>query len=140
MIAYFDTSALVSLLFEGPGTPCVRRLWDAACARVSSRLLYVEASAALTQARRTGRLTGEQWRGAIELLDGVWDRLDVVNVGEALVQEAAELARHCDLRGYAAVHCASARRFVGDDIVVISGDQRLLEACRQLGMATADPS
>lgn len=139
MIAYFDTSAVVPLLLGGSGTPCVRRLWAAASARVSSRLLYVEASAVLTQARRTGRLTDEQWRGAIELLDGIWEHLDVVNVGEALVREAAELARHCDLGGYAAVHCASAGRFAGDDVVVISGDQRLLAACRQLGMATADP-
>ncbi|GLY63407.1 type II toxin-antitoxin system VapC family toxin [Amycolatopsis taiwanensis] len=138
MIAYFDTSALLPLLLQEPGTPGVRRLWGAASARVSSRLLYVEASAVLTQARHAGRLTDEQWRDAVELLDGVWDHLDVVNVGEALVNEAAQLARHRGLRGYAAVHCASARRFVGDDVVVVSGDQQLLATCRQLGMATAN--
>jgi uncharacterized protein len=137
MIAYFDTSGLLPLVLQEPGTATVRRLWEAASVRVSSRLLTVEAAAVLAEAYHAGRLTEEQWLAATRLLDEVCAHLDVVNLGEELVRDAAEFARRCGLPGYAAVHCASARRFAGDDIVVVSGDRRLLAVCGQLGMATA---
>lgn len=139
MIAYFDTSALLPLLLQEPGTAGARRLWNAADVRVSSRLLYVEASAALARARRAGRLSDFQWRAVTDLLDDLWEHLDVINVVESLVYQAAGLTRHCGLRGYDAVHCASAHQFAGDDVVVVSSDRQLLAACRSLGMATADP-
>jgi hypothetical protein len=41
------------------------------------------------------------------------------------------------LRGYDAVHCAAAEQ-VEEDLVVAAGDQRLLAACAQLGISTAD--
>jgi predicted nucleic acid-binding protein len=135
VIAYFDASALVPLLIREPGTSRARRLWNAADARVSSRLGYAEAAAAL--ARRADRLTEAQWHDAVELLDRVWDGLDVVNVVESLVREAAGLARQWGLRAHDAVHCASARQFAGEDVVVVSGGRDLLIACRELGMATA---
>jgi uncharacterized protein len=137
MIAYFDTSALVPLLIEEPGTVTARRLWNAAYARVSNRLLYVEVSAVLAQAHRVDRLTEAQFRDAVELLDDLWERLDVVNVVETLVYEAAGLAQRCGLRGSDAMHCASARRFASDDVVVVSANHDLIQACQWLGMATA---
>jgi predicted nucleic acid-binding protein len=139
MIAYFDTSAILALMLREPGTAGARRLWKAAVVRVTSRLAYVEASAALGRARRTGRLTESQWEAAAAFLDRLWAHLDVVNVVDEVVREAAVLAWRCNLRGYDAVHCASARRFAGDEVVVVSADRHLLAACRELGMATADP-
>ncbi|HET6500422.1 MAG TPA: type II toxin-antitoxin system VapC family toxin [Amycolatopsis sp.] len=138
MIAYFDASALVPLLIREPGTSRAQRLWNAADARVSSRLGYVEAAAAL--ARRADRLAGapaHQRQDAMELLDRVWDGLDVVNVVEALVREAAGIARQWGLGAHDAMHCASARHFAGEEVVVVSGSRDLLVACRGLGMATA---
>lgn len=139
MIAYFDTSAILPLMLREPGTTGARRLWNAAAVHVTSRLAYVEASAALGRAWRSGRLTGPQWEDARRFLDALWARLDVVNVVDDVVREAAGLAWRCNLRGYDAVHCASARRFAGDEVVVVSAGQQLLTACRELGMATADP-
>ncbi|MGH3939622.1 MAG: hypothetical protein ACRDTG_13525 [Pseudonocardiaceae bacterium] len=54
------------------------------------------------------------------------------------LRRAAHLAHHCALRGYDAVHCASAEQLDDDDLVVAAGDQKLLNACSSLGMATAD--
>lgn len=42
------------------------------------------------------------------------------------------------MRGYDAVHCASAEQLADADLVVVAGDQKLLDACRSLGMAIAD--
>jgi hypothetical protein len=39
------------------GTPVARELWESADDVVSTRLLFVEAAAALARARRTGRMT-----------------------------------------------------------------------------------
>ena len=138
MIGYFDTSAFVPLLVVEPSTPLCRRFWDDADAVVSSRLLYVEAAAALAQAVRIGRIADEEGRSAVTLLDELWDEFEVVEVDELLVGQAAALARCYALRGYDAVHCASAQQLDDDDVVVAAGDRRLLTAWATLGMSTLD--
>jgi uncharacterized protein len=42
VIAYFDTSSIVPLLIEEPGSETAGRLWDEADRLVSIRLVYVE--------------------------------------------------------------------------------------------------
>jgi len=138
VIGYLDTSAFVPLLVVEPSTPLCRRFWDDADAVVSSRLLYVEAAAALAQAVRIGRLTEEERRSAGTLLDELWDEFEVVEVDELLVREAADLAQCYALRGYDAVHCASAQQLDDDDVVVAAGDRRLLTAWTALSMSTLD--
>jgi hypothetical protein len=41
------------------------------------------------------------------------------------------------LRGYDAVHCASAERIDAADLVVANGDKDVLTACAELALATA---
>lgn len=59
MIGYLDTSAFVPLLIDEPTSAACRRFWDDADEVVSSRPRYVETAAALAQARRLGRRSGE---------------------------------------------------------------------------------
>ena len=47
MIGYLDTSALVPLLIGEATSPACREFWNTADAVTSTRLLYVEAVAAL---------------------------------------------------------------------------------------------
>lgn len=138
MIGYLDTSVLVPLLVAEPTTRACQRLWDDADAAVSSRLAYVEMAAALAQARRMDRLTGEELEEALVLLDRLWSEIDIAEVDEIVVRRAAVLARRFALRGYDAVHCASAEQLNDGDVVAASGDQRLLHAWAELGMATFD--
>lgn len=138
MIGYFDTSAFVPLLIVEPSSTFCRRIWDDADAVVTTRLLYVETAAALAQGRRMGRLRGDAYRAARLLLDRLWREFDVVEADEDAMRRAAELAPKFGLRGYDAVHCASAEQIAEDDLVVASGDRKLLQACAGLGMATAD--
>lgn len=42
------------------------------------------------------------------------------------------------MRGYDAVHCASAEQLDDDEVVAAAADQRLLTAWLELGMATYD--
>ncbi|HYU84043.1 MAG TPA: type II toxin-antitoxin system VapC family toxin [Kribbellaceae bacterium] len=138
MICYFDTSAFVPLLGREPSTPVCKRLWVDADSVVTSRLLYVEAAAALAQARRIERLDEPAHRRGLAALDRLWQEFDVIEADRSLVNRAAELAHLGALRGYDAVHCASAEFVPDADLVVASGDRKLLAACRSLGLATAD--
>ncbi len=56
MIAYFDTSALLPLLVEEPGSVRAGEVWDGAERMVTARVAYPEGRAALARARRLGRL------------------------------------------------------------------------------------
>jgi predicted nucleic acid-binding protein len=138
LICYFDTSAFVPLLVAEPATEFCRQLWDDADDVVTTRLLYVESAAALAQALRLDRLAKKEHAAALRILDELWREFSIVEVDGGLAERAAELAHACALRGYDAVHCASAEQLADDDLVVASGDKRLLSACSTLGMATAD--
>jgi uncharacterized protein len=135
VIVYFDTSAFVPLLVTEPGTPVARELWDSADDVVTTRLLYVEAAAALSRARRMGRITDKNHRAAVDGLEDLWRDFRVVEVDETVTRRGAELADRHGLRGYDAVHCACAERIDAPDLVVASGDKDLLAACTDLALA-----
>ncbi|SUA76357.1 Probable ribonuclease VapC46 [Nocardia otitidiscaviarum] len=138
MIGYLDTSAFVPLLVEEPSSRACRRFWDDADAVVSSRMLYVETAAALAQAHRMARLDDAGYASSRRLLDQLWPQIEVSEVDEPLILRAAELTDSLALRGYDAVHCASAEQLEDTDLVAASGDKRLLETWRALGVATFD--
>jgi len=138
VIGYFDTSAFVPLLVAEPGSAFCRQLWDSSDEVVTSRLLYVETAAALAQALRLGRIVQRDHRAALRLLDQMWAEFDVVEADSVVVSRAAELACSEALRGYDAVHCASAEQIDDDDLVLASGDRALLTACARLGISTAN--
>ncbi len=138
MIGYLHASALVPLLVAEPSSAACRRFWDAADVVVTSRLGYVETAAALAQARRLKRISIRTHQASLRALDALWAEIAVVEVDDRLVRDAAELARLHDLRGYDAVHCASARQLTTDDLVAAAGDRQLLQAWLALGVGTYD--
>ncbi|MFP4148191.1 MAG: type II toxin-antitoxin system VapC family toxin [Nitriliruptoraceae bacterium] len=140
MIAYFDTSALIPLLVDEPGSERACRLWDVADNVVAVRLIYAEARAALAQATRLGRLAATDLATTVDALDGLYANLDLLEIDERLVRRAGELAQHHALRGYDAVHLAAAERLRDDATVMVAGDRDLCTAARTLGMAVADTS
>lgn len=138
MIGYLDTSAFLPLLVTEPGSESCRRFWDDADTVVTSRLLYVETAAALAQAQRMGRLTDEGLDSSLHLLADLWPDFDVVEVDQTIVERAAVLACQLALRGYDAVHCASAEQLDDGELVAAACDRRLLDAWSELGIDTFD--
>jgi predicted nucleic acid-binding protein len=138
VIAYLDTSALVPLLVDELTSGACRRLWDDADDVVSSRLAYIEAAAALSQARRLGRLSARGYRAALTGLAGLWSQMQIVAVDQPLVERSARIADRFALRGYDAVHCASAELISGETVVAAGGDRQLLAAWQALGLSTYD--
>jgi uncharacterized protein len=137
VIAYFDTSALVPLLIEEPGSARAERVWDAAEHVASIRLVYAEARAALAQAARMGRLGARDLTVAIDALEGLYGQLDLLEIDDVLVRRAGDLAQHHALRGYDAVHLAAAERFRADTTILVAGDRDLCTAADVLGIAVA---
>lgn len=71
-------------------------------------------------------------------MDQLWDQLQIAEVDQLTVERAAHLAQRFALRGYDAVHVASAEVVNGDGVLAASADRRLLEAWRELGVSTYD--
>ncbi len=137
MIAYFDTSAIVPLLVQGPGTETAGELWDRAERLVSIRLAWVEARAALARAARIGRISPRQLRTSKSGLDELLNQVDLVDVDDGLVRRAGDLAEVHALRAYDAIHLAAADRIRAGDAVVVAGDRALLDAAAAMQMAIA---
>ncbi|MEV8357698.1 type II toxin-antitoxin system VapC family toxin [Microbacterium sp. NPDC076895] len=138
MLAYFDTSALIPLVIHEPATARCRAVWDAAAAIVTSDLTYVEAHAALAQARRLERLTDASHERAVAAFESLWTGVARIAVAPPIIREAAKIAHTQALRGDDAVHAASALAAASDDFVAVSGDAALLHAWIELGIATVD--
>jgi uncharacterized protein len=138
VICYFDTSALLPLLVEEPGSDVAGRLWDAADHVVSSRLAYAEARAALAQAQRTDRIDRAGLRRAVTDLEVLMGDLDLVEADPAVVHRAGELTEQLALRGYDAVHLGSAESLADPELVLVAGDRQLLDAASELHIAVAN--
>jgi len=138
MIGYFDTSAVLPLVVAEPSSPRCAQVWQACDVRVSSILVVAEAYAALAQALRLGRLTAAEHQAAADLLGRRIDELDLCLATRPIVDSAARLALARGLRGYDAVHAATALSLASPDLVAVSGDRALLTALRALGLSTVD--
>jgi predicted nucleic acid-binding protein len=133
---YFDTSALVKILIEEPGSAAAVQAWQAADSVACSRLAHVEARAALAMAKRQGRLSSLQGARARAALDDHWQDVVALEVTEPLVEQAGDLAEEDALRGYDAVHLASALRAAVD--VLITADVEMIRAARRHGLEVID--
>jgi predicted nucleic acid-binding protein len=137
LIVYFDTSAIVPIVIEESSSLDASRLWDDADRMVSSRLVFAEARAALAMARRLDRLDDAELRTAVQDFESLYRQLDIVEVTDSLVRDAGSLAEEFALRGYDAVHLASAQLVHDSDMVFAAGDQNLAKAAQAIGIATA---
>jgi predicted nucleic acid-binding protein len=137
LITYIDTSALVKMLVDEPGTATVEQLWVASTSVMCCEIGYVEARAALGAAVRVGRVTPAEVRTARQTLDGLWAQLDVVTVTTVLIRRAADLAEAESLRGYDAIHLAAALLLPVDTFA--SSDTRLCDAAARQGLNVSNP-
>ena len=137
MIAYFDTSAFVKLIVDEPGSVRAAELWERATESVSSLLLYPEGRAALRRAHRASRLGVAGLRTAVGNFDRLWRRCASVPVSMHVAMRAGDLAHAHALRGYDAVHLASALALEVADVVLVAGDHDLCDAAAVCGLAVA---
>ncbi|MEJ7742112.1 MAG: type II toxin-antitoxin system VapC family toxin [Nocardioidaceae bacterium] len=136
---YLDTSALVKLVFDEPGSELAAELWDRAEAAVSSQLIYPEARAAVAAAHRQGRVDGDTLRMAVDAVDALCAQLSIVGLDPDLAHSAGDLAETHGLRGYDAVHLATALGVNAASLLVATWDRELARGAIEAGCSVSPP-
>jgi predicted nucleic acid-binding protein len=114
----------------------VAELWGTRLRAASSLLCYPEGRAALAAAHRGRRLSTTGYGRAREEFESLQSELALVGIDGQLARGAGELAEEHKLRGYDAVHLASALA-LGTDITLVTWDEDLKRAAAQRGCAVA---
>lgn len=107
MTLYLDTSSLIKLYVEEPGSDEVRRDLSDASAAATSLVTYAEARAVFARLRRSGNITPTGFRAAKRDLDTDWPILMVVPPSDGLCRSAGDLAQRYGLRGFDSIHLAT---------------------------------
>ena len=137
MILFCDTSALLKLYIDEPGSNAVKARLHEAEAVAVCRIAWAEAQAALSRrARETPEdaVTLEQAKAA---LAADWPHYVVMEVNQALVERAGEYADTFALRAYDSVQLAAAFEtglIAQTPVLFACFDSRLNKAAKLLGM------
>jgi uncharacterized protein len=118
------------------GSDLVAELWNTPNPAASSILCYPEGRAALAAARRGGRLGAREYARAVTDFDSLQSELALIAADAHLARRAGELAEAFALRGYDAVHLASALA-TGELTTLVSWEHDLRGAAARSGCATA---
>lgn len=119
------------------GSDLADELWGAADLRLSSHLIYPEARSALAAASRASRIGARALRRAIADLDVAVASIQRIGVDETLAAEAGRLAQEHALRGYDAVHLATALSVEDHSVVIVTWDDDLARAALRCGRPVA---
>lgn len=140
MIVYFDTSALVKLYVNEPHSREVQRRTRSASAVATSMVAYAEARAAFARALRQDATTSAAHRRRVAQLNRDWADLLRVELHPTVARNAGELAEIHHLRGFDAIHLASAlwlRDRSDEECEFVAFDERLSEGARSAGLRLA---
>jgi predicted nucleic acid-binding protein len=137
MIVYLDTSALVKHYVQESGSEEVERVIGEARLVGTAAITRVEMAAALAKAVRMHLLSRDEAAEALSAFEAEWESLVRLQLHELLLARAASLAWERGLRGYDAVHMASAlfwRDMVGEPVVLATYDRELWEEAVRSGL------
>jgi predicted nucleic acid-binding protein len=137
VIVYFDASALVKRYLREAGTEDVVRLSGTLISAGTSLISRAEVSAAIGRAARLGAISRSDAEAAVTDFRRHWLSLFRVRVDETTMARADTLAWELGLRGYDAVHLASAltwREAMAESPVFATFDRALAKAARAQGL------
>lgn len=138
MIVYLDASTLVKRYVAEAGSPEVEALIGEAQATGTAVISRAEVAAALARAARTGLVSREAGAKALQAFNADWEHLVRLQLGEPLAARAAALAWEHGLRGYDAVHLASALAWseaLGETVAVATYDRELWRGAKASGLS-----
>jgi uncharacterized protein len=119
------------------GSELAAELWGSAYPAASSILAYPEGRAALAAARRLDRLGEEEHPEALAVFEQVYADLVTVGVDQELAARAGAHAEELGLRGYDAVHLATALELGDEEVVLVTWDRDLARAAGRVGLGVA---
>ncbi len=132
-VVYWDTSAIVSVLFKDEHSENARGLADAEGVHLMSSLGYSEACAVLARIGREGVLADILVKAAFEVLEnGPWRRLRI----SPLWEDLRSLSTKWPLRGADLWHLAAAKHIQKElpELTLFTFDERLKIAAEGEGL------
>jgi predicted nucleic acid-binding protein len=139
VILYCDTSALVKRYVNEAGTDIVDAAWEPASVIATSVVAYAESMAAFHRRQREGYLTQKNLRLICDKFKNDYRQFVLVPADHHLHQSIDHLLKHHPLRGFDAIHLASALIFNSDDketVVFACFDASLNNAAKKEGLRT----
>lgn len=137
MIIYLDTSALLKQYIQEAGSEDVIKLLEAANSNGTNLLTYVEIASAIARAVRMKLISASEaqltWQDF--LID--WEMLVRLDISGGITKRAAALAWEYGLRGYDAMHFASALAWqdsINTPVTLATYDRDLWMAAQRAGM------
>ena len=130
-MTYFDTSALIKRFVEEKGSVLVASLIGQGGSVATAKVAYVEVYSGLTRKLREKQLSSVHYARACQQFESEWSAYIRVETGDAMLQLARDLIHHHPLRGFDAIHLASAlmlKRALGEEVIFAAADVRLLQA------------
>lgn len=137
MIVYLDASTLVKRYVAEAGSTEVGKLIGEADALGTAVISRAEVSAAFARALRVNLVIKEAATAALKEFSADWSNLIRLQLTEALAARAAALAWEQGLRGYDAMHLATALFWhdtLGEPVTVATYDKQLWKAAKASGL------
>src|SRR5688500_9291144 len=138
MILYLDSSAIVKQYVLEFGSPEIQSAAEESDVTGTAVVSCTEVIAALAKAIRAGTLSVQDATIAVRDFNRTWPDLVRTRITERLVKHAATLAWTHGLRGYDAVHLASAaawQQALGYAVTIATFDQAMWSAATKIGLA-----
>lgn len=150
MVYYFDSSTAVKRYAPEKGSDWVKTIVEPAAENVIylGQIGVVEIAAALSKKVRTKELTQENYEAALRLFlaDVQNEEYLTASLSDAVVQLAVDLTKRHPLRGYDAVHLATAVSLNAalltaefPHLAFVTGDRILREAAQSEGLIVENP-
>ncbi len=134
MILYCDTSALIKRYVEEDGTECVDTLWEDCWGVATSVVAFAEAMSAFGRKRREGLLSVKEHTATVEKFKDDYEHLILVPLDNDLNSLMENLFGRHPLRGFDAIHLASALVFANSketDLFFACFDKTLNKAAKK---------
>ena len=131
MILYADSSSLAKLYIEEEGSAEIKEATRRAERVLTNLVAYAELRAALTRALSNTRITADGFQLARARLDADWKAILAIDVSITIVERAGDLADRYLIRGFDAIHLASAgqvRELNEGEVRFSTADRRLRDA------------
>jgi predicted nucleic acid-binding protein len=138
LIIYLDTSALLKRYIQENSSAELIDLLGGMDLAGTSILTYVEMASALARSGRQGMFPSTEAQAAWRDFLADWESLSRLNISSQLTERAADQAWQHQLRGYDAMHLASAllwQEALSATILLATFDRHLWQAGLKSGLA-----
>jgi uncharacterized protein len=137
LITYLDTSSLVKYYIRESNSELVKEWLKVASYHGTAAITFVEMASALAKSDRLSYIYSNEAQAIWQAFQDDWKRFVTINLTDQILRQASSLAWRHPLRGYDAVHLASALTWQetnAEPVTFVTFDRQLWQAGKQEGL------